>query len=65
MDMAEKISENGDNLCKVRVALLAMIETGIVVIEKDGTLTLPDTGDKVDLNTAPAMEYLKEMKTLG
>ena len=63
--IADKVMEGGDNLCKVRVAMLAMIETGIVFVEKTGTITLPETVEKVDLNNAPAMVYLKEMRTLG
>ena len=62
--MANKISENGDNLCKVRVALLAMMELGLVKVMPDGAIVVPETSEKVDLNTAPVMEYLKEMNPL-
>lgn len=63
--IADKICENGDNLCKARVALLAMNELGIVTINKDGGIVLPEAEAKVDLNSAPTMEYLKEMKKVG
>jgi len=62
--MANKISEDGDNLCKVRVALLAMMELGLVGVKPDGTVYIEETENKVDINNAPVMEYLKEMRAL-
>jgi len=63
--IADKIHENGDNLCRTRVALLAMSELGIVTVNGDGSIVLPEAEAKVDLDSAPTMEYLKEMRQIG
>ncbi|MDO5448668.1 MAG: single-stranded-DNA-specific exonuclease RecJ, partial [Clostridia bacterium] len=60
--MANKVCENGDNLCKARVALLALVELGIVTYDANGDLYVPETDNKFDLNDAPVMQYLSEVK---
>lgn len=60
--MANKVCENGDNMCKARVALLALYELGIVNYDAEGYLFIPDVENKFDLNTAPVMQYLSEVK---
>ena len=60
--MANKVCENGDNMCKVRVALLALIELGIVNYDTNGDLFVPEVSAKFDLADAPVMQYLSEVK---
>ena len=60
--IAYKTIENSDeNLCKVKVAILAMIELGLIVVKSDGIITVPSVSQKFDLNSAPVMEFLREV----
>lgn len=59
-----KVCEETDNLCKVRVAMLAMRELGLIDVNDANLITVPTVDNKFDLNTAPVMMYLKEVSRI-
>ncbi len=59
------VAEEGDNICRIRIALVAMEELGLIKINSDGIIETPITNDKKDLNSAPIMMRLKEVSTIG
>ncbi len=63
--IAYKVAEDGDNLCKTRIAMLAMRQLGLIDINDVGVITVPHTENKFDLGTAPIMMYLKEVSSNG
>ena len=48
------------NLCKVRVALDALIEHKLVSKSSDGKITVVPAETKVDLFTAPTLKYIAD-----
>ncbi len=54
-----RISDNGSNICKVAVAVEAMVELGVLIRCEDGVLTLPDNPVKVDLNSSQLLSRLR------
>ncbi|NLL62701.1 MAG: single-stranded-DNA-specific exonuclease RecJ [Ruminococcaceae bacterium] len=60
--IASKVWGPLDNLCRVRIALLSLRQLGLINIAKDGTINVPNTDAKVDLFSAPVMEFLSSAK---
>ncbi len=49
-----------NNLCKTRVALMAMKELHLLELNDQGLLTVPAATEKVDLQTAPILQQIRQ-----
>ncbi|MDD6806863.1 MAG: single-stranded-DNA-specific exonuclease RecJ [Oscillospiraceae bacterium] len=48
-----------NNICKVRVALLALEELNLIFIDQNGQISVNESAEKVDISSAPIMKYLE------
>ncbi len=53
-----RLGDNGKNLCKVAVSVDAMLELGVLVRDKDNSITLPEVQIKADLNSSALLSSL-------
>ncbi len=58
--LLSKTQVDDNNLCKTRVALIAMKELGLITLNEDGLFTVPSQSDKKDLQTAPIMQFIQQ-----
>ncbi len=49
-----------NNLCKTRVALIAMKELNLLELNEQGLLTVPAVTEKVDLQNAPILQQIRQ-----
>ena len=63
--ISAKVMQQGDNICKVRVAILAMSELGLVSIGEDSMISVPEVSEKFDLNSAQVMKYILKFTERG
>lgn len=54
-----RLGDNGSMLCKVAVSIDAMLELGVIAVDFDGSLTLPDIPVRVDLGSSKLLQALK------
>lgn len=54
-----KNAENGNNLCKTRVALKAMDELGLITVDENGAICVPTSVEKVNLSDAPIIKLIE------
>lgn len=55
-----KVIQPGDNICRVKVALEAMKELGLIKIDENNMIEVPEVSEKFDLGSAPVMRYISE-----
>lgn len=63
--ISAKVMQQGDNICKVRVAILAMSELGLISIGEDSMISVPEVSEKYDLNSAQVMKYILKFTERG
>lgn len=60
--LCKRLGLDAASYAKVCVALEALTELGTIVYDGDGNLTLPQENIKVNLNDAPVLKRIKEIK---
>ncbi len=55
-----RVIQPGDNICRVKVALEAMEELGLIKIDENNMIEVPEVSEKFDLGSAPVMRYISE-----
>ncbi|MBQ8027219.1 MAG: single-stranded-DNA-specific exonuclease RecJ [Clostridia bacterium] len=54
-----RLSDDGTNICKIAVAIEAMLELGVLIRDENNYITLPEISVKVDLNSSQLLSLLK------
>lgn len=58
--LLSKTGSETTNLCKIRVAMLAMTQLGLIKTDENDMIEVPPVSEKFDLNLAPVMTYLSD-----
>lgn len=58
--LSSKVMGEDGNICKVRVSVQALNELGLIKIDENNMITVPEASGKADLCSAPVMKYISK-----